>query len=320
MNILITGGAGFIGSHFVKTVSKLDVDKIVVLDAMTYAADLERLKGFDGTFIKGNIGDYNLVYKILLDYDITHVVHFAAESHVDRSLQDMAPFIETNILGTHVLLNAVDAFWSSQPRVYKERLFIHISTDEVYGPISDTDSPATEESPLNPSNPYAASKAAADQLVLGFINGKGFPALIVRSSNNFGPMQHREKLIPKIIQSLKAGSAIPIYGKGDQRRCWLYVEDYCKVLIRLIELGLCGEIINVKGPSSLSNLTTAKLMKEAYEKQVSKTKTEIIFVEDRKMHDSFYNISDEKLKSIMSTSNFISLESYLDSGKFFMDE
>lgn len=317
MNILVTGGAGFIGSHFTNQIINEKDNNVVILDRLTYAADLGRLKDFDGTFIEGDIGDAELVGRIMREYDITHVVNFAAESHVDKSIQCMDAFLQTNVIGTYKLLESVDSYWSGHPKGYEGKLFVHISTDEVYGAIDSTAPPATETSPLKPSNPYASSKAAADQFVLGFIYGKSFPAAIFRSSNNFGKYQDSEKLIPKTIENLRKGVSIPIYGLGTQKRCWLYVGDYCQVLNKLIKMDIKGQIFNVKGPSSLSNLSTVENLRCAYEIHVGKTDSKIEFVTDRKMHDGYYHINDDKITSIVDTKGFTTIEAYIDSGEIF---
>ncbi|MBM7562097.1 dTDP-glucose 4,6-dehydratase [Fusibacter tunisiensis] len=314
MNILVTGGAGFIGSHFVNQIKE---NNVVVLDALTYAGDRKRLRNFNGTFIVGDIRNRDLLDEIFKSYAITHVVHFAAESHVDRSLIDHSIFLDTNVNGTHTVLEAADAYWSTTTTQYEGKFFLHISTDEVYGGIEFGKQPVTEEASLKPANPYATSKAAADQLVIGKMLGKRFPASIVRSSNNFGCNQHAEKLIPKVIHCLENDLPIPVYGKGDQMRCWLFVEDYCKILYKLMDLHKVGEIFNVAGPSALRNIETVSILKLAYEKWVGKTDSFVTYVTDRKMHDVYYNMDASKIMDVIGPFEFTNLEAYVKSGKIF---
>lgn len=320
-NILVTGGAGFIGSHFVRALDRKKYEKVVVYDAMTYSSDLNRLKDFDGLIVTGDIGDFEKVIATLREHEITHIVNFAAESHVDRSIEDVEPFLKTNVFGTVNLMEASSAYWLETSGGYNDKLFVHISTDEVYGESRERDRPLDENAPLKPSNPYAASKAAADQFVIAKITGEGFPGMIVRSSNNYGLMQNDEKLIPKIVRCLKDGKDIPLYGNGQQRRCWLYVEDYCRILIDLMEKDPIGEIFNVKGALSMSNHEVACKMREAYASFVNlpvDAVSHIAFVEDRKTHDYYYNIEQSKLLRMGISPAHKHLKDFIDEMQFFI--
>ena len=311
INYLITGGAGFIGSHFVKRLIQEkkrngNIGHIVILDAMTYAGDLKRLENCDANaykFIKGNILDSSLVREILYDHSITHLIHFAAESHVDRSLEDASVFFKTNVLGTQSLLQTVYDYWSRLDDCFENKVFLQISTDEVYGAIDEDQPPATETTRLNPGNPYSASKAAADQFVISYMNAYGFPAMITRSSNNYGQGQHVEKLIPKLLRCLAENEAIPIYGEGLQRRCWLNVEVHCEILMALIEKGAVGGIYNIKGNERYQNIELAMLLIETFEALTLKKAPPVRFVEDRKAHDTFYHIEDSELVKDIKASN-----------------
>lgn len=320
-NFCVTGGAGFIGSHFVRWLYHLkktnsQIGEIVVYDKLTYAADLGRLDRVDYTFVEGDICNGSHFSKVLADYSITHVVHFAAESHVDRSIHDEMPFIQTNILGTATILEATSQVWMQSIEGYSGKMFVHISTDEVYGGILESEPAATEETPLKPSNPYAATKAASDQLVIGKMNSDRFPALIVRSSNNFGRAQHTEKLIPKVMACLVKGAPIPLYGEGRQKRCWLSAQTYSEILWDLIEAKVTVEIINVCGKESLSNFELVELMRHKFAKSKScdiSDVSQINYVQDRKYHDFFYHIDDSKLRALnLSTQTYETLEGFFE--------
>jgi len=310
--ILVTGGAGFIGSHFVKKLCTYSSDfeqagtQIVVYDKLTYAGDLKRLEGVPHIFVHGDICDGELLNAVLRKYGVTHVVHFAAESHVDRSIADQAPFMRTNVLGTEVLIETVDRFWR-ETGGYEHRQFIHISTDEVYGSILQSEKPASETTPLNPMNPYAVSKAKADALVQHKIKRDHFPALILRSSNNYGLNQNAEKFIPRIINCLVNNHPIPVYGKGAQMRCWLSVEDYAEIICELIRLELIGEIFNVVGEETYSNIDMVMKIIEIFGQSVSRPierQPEITFVPDRAQHDFYYHVDGSKLKRLISERYF----------------
>ncbi|HAS74831.1 MAG TPA: dTDP-glucose 4,6-dehydratase [Clostridiales bacterium UBA8960] len=312
----ITGGAGFIGSHFVSYLHKLGkghlklpVEAIVIYDKLTYAADLNRLKDIDAIFVEGDVCNANHFTQVLKAYDITHILHFAAETHVDRSLNDDMPFVQTNILGTLSVLEAAAHVWSASPSGYDGKLLVHISTDEVYGPALEYEKPCDEKTVLKPSNPYSATKAAADQLVISKMLGENFPALIIRSSNNFGAHQHPEKLIPKVFECLKKNTPIPVYGEGMQRRCWISAKTLCEIIGILIESDSAGQIFNIRGKETLTNLELVHKIRSAFLEQHSIEDSEyapIAFVPDRRGHDFYYNIDDSKVKGIVQ--DFVSFE------------
>ncbi len=320
-NFCVTGGAGFIGSYFVKwldQIKKIDnqIGAIVVYDKLTYAADLSRLDGVSYTFEEGDVCNASHFADILTKYAITHVVHFAAESHVDRSIHDEMPFIQTNILGTASVLEATEQHFRQLADANFEKMYVHISTDEVYGSILESEKAADENTRLNPSNPYAATKAASDQLVISKMNCEGFPALILRSSNNFGLFQHREKLIPKVIDCLLKGEPIPIYGEGRQKRCWLSAQTYSEIIWSLIEANVAGQVINVRGKEIYSNLELVECIRHKYATlkglDISEV-SRIDYVSDRKHHDFFYNIDDSKLRTLNKyTETYETLETCLD--------
>lgn len=287
MKILVTGGAGFIGSNFVDNLIKTESawDEIIVLDLLTYAGNLSNLEVALGSpkvrFIKGDIRDAELVGNIMTEIDV--VVHFAAESHVDRSILSPNEFISTNVLGTNTLLNA--ALHSEISR------FIHVSTDEVYGSI-DMGS-WDEQWPLSPNSPYSASKASSDLVALSYHRTYGLPVVVTRCSNNYGKYQFPEKLIPLAITNLIDGKSIPIYGDGLNSRDWLDVRDHCEALISVIENGKSGEIYNIGGGKELSNTEIVKLLIQEFGLDDSY----IEFVDDRKGHDRRYSVSCNKLVS-----------------------
>lgn len=316
-NFCITGGAGFIGSHFARLLSdrkKADdeIGVIVIYDKLTYAADLNRLSGLDVHVIEGDICNSNHFSKTLNDYKITHIVHFAAESHVDRSLSDELPFLHTNILGTASVIDSAYQHFTGLGKEIQDALYVHISTDEVYGEILESSSAATEETILRPSNPYAATKAAADQLVIAKMRGGNFPSIIVRSSNNFGVLQHPEKLIPKVVQCLREGKPIPVYGQGEQMRCWLSANTFSDILLALISASTKGEIFNICGKEVLSNIELVNMIRISYAEKYGMTLdtvSPIRFVEERKCHDFFYHIDDSKLIRTLAGTQEIEYES-----------
>lgn len=289
MRIVITGCAGFIGTNFTKYwLNKYAEDTVIGVDCLTYAANLsalEVLKTHDKfKFYKTNICDRQAVQKIFQDEDPDIVINFAAESHVDRSIADSRIFVETNVLGTQTLLDLC--------LQYGVKRFHQISTDEVYGDLPlDTDEVFTEDSPLKPSSPYSASKAAADMLVLSYFKTHGLPVSISRSANNYGKHQHTEKLIPKVIQYALSDKLFPIYGDGLNVRDWIYVDDHCRAIDMIVHNASSGSVYNVGGDTLLSNIT---LVKEIL-LQLGKPEDLIVFVADRKGHDRKYALNCSKL-------------------------
>ncbi len=320
-NFCVTGGAGFIGSYFIKWLDHMkktgaQIGEIIVYDKLTYAADLSRLDGAKYIFVEGDVCNASDFADVLTKFAITHVVHFAAESHVDRSINDEMPFIQTNIIGTASVLDATSQHFRQMLDADSDKMFVHISTDEVYGSILETEIAADESTRLNPSNPYAATKAASDQLVISKMNSEAFPALILRSSNNFGRFQHNEKLIPKVIDCLSKGMPIPIYGEGRQKRCWLSAQTYSEIIWSLIEANVVNQVINVRGIEIYSNLELVELIRHKYAKVTGLTVNEVSsidYVEDRKYHDFFYHIDDSKLRTLnLYTETYETLEKCLD--------
>ncbi len=286
MKVLITGGCGFIGSNFIRYLLKRYPDyRIINLDALTYAGNPDNLKGLEYSamysFVKGRIEDRGLIRDLIQDVDL--VVHFAAESHVDRSILNVQPFIETNIVGTVAILDAI--------RDSGVKRYIHISTDEVYGTLDD-DGRFTEETPLRPNSPYAASKASADLMVRSYYETYQIPAIIVRPSNNYGPYQFPEKFIPLMITNLLRDRPIPIYGQGRNVRDWLFVEDNCKAIDLIIHNGRVGEVYNVGGNSEMRNIDVARSVL----KMMKKDEGMITFVKDRPGHDYRYALDTSKIE------------------------
>ena len=317
-NLLITGGAGFIGSNFTHYwLAHHPTDLVVVLDALTYAGNAANLEPSRSnprlTFVRGDIRDQPLVEDLLRSHAISTVVHFAAESHVDRSIAGPDPFLLTNVLGTHELLKAAGRVWAEEGgRITKPR-FHHVSTDEVYGSLEPDDPPFTEESPYRPSSPYAASKAASDHLVRAYHRTYGLPVVVTNSSNNYGPYQFPEKLIPLGLVQLLEGRPVPVYGDGLQVRDWLHVEDHCRALELVMESGRAGETYNVGGGSESTNLDLLRLLVRQLEElfaedpeltrrfprcpagQKGKTAALLRHVADRPGHDRRYAVSNEKI-------------------------
>ena len=288
MKILITGGAGFIGSNFIRYILLKHPDyHIVNLDKLTYAGNLDNLSDVEDhpnyQFVKGDICDTELVNRIVKE-DISAMVHFAAESHVDRSIYDPGIFVKTNVLGTQVLLESVLKF--------KIDRFIQVSTDEVYGSLGKEGS-STESSPLLPNSPYSASKASADLLVRSYFETFSLPAIITRCTNNYGPYQFPEKLIPLFITNALFDQELPIYGDGLYVRDWIYVEDHCKALDVVLHQGKVGEIYNIGGGNEMTNLEITDLIL----KKLNKLKSLIKHVKDRPAHDRRYSLDCSKIKA-----------------------
>ncbi|MGB4064296.1 MAG: dTDP-glucose 4,6-dehydratase [Azonexus sp.] len=306
MTILVTGAAGFIGSNFVLDwLSECD-EPVINLDDLTYAGNLENLASLDGDarhiFVKGSIGDFDLVSKLLAEHQPRAVVNFAAESHVDRSIHGPEDFIQTNIVGTFRLLEAVRAFHGQLEKTAKNEFrFLHVSTDEVYGSLAKDDPAFTETHQYEPNSPYSASKAASDHLVRAYHHTYGLPVLTTNCSNNYGPYHFPEKLIPLVIHNALAGKPLPIYGDGQQIRDWLYVKDHCSAIRRVLEAGKVGETYNVGGWNEKPNLdvvhTLCAILDELSPRADGKPYVEqITYVTDRPGHDRRYAIDATKIE------------------------
>jgi len=305
MNILITGGAGFIGVNLVSyMVDKYPDYKIVVLDALTYAGNLQSLKSVEGkanyTFVKGDICDRALVDKVFNEHQINGVMHLAAESHVDRSILSAEEFLRTNVMGTYTLLEAARSAWKGAGSGGKRRVFLNVSTDEVYGTLGTTGA-FTEQTPYNPNSPYSASKASADHFVRAFHETHGLPTLTTNCSNNYGPFQLPEKLIPLMILSAIEGKALPVYGKGENVRDWLFVQDHCRALDLALHKGRFGQAYNVGGENEWTNIKLVRriceLLDELRPAKGGKGYGSLItFVPDRPGHDLRYAIDATKIK------------------------
>jgi dTDP-glucose 4,6-dehydratase len=309
--ILVTGGAGFIGSNFVLDwLADPDAEGVVNLDKLTYAGNLATLKSLSADprhfFVEGDIGNYELVLSLLKKNSVYAVVNFAAESHVDRSIHGPGDFIQTNVVGTFNLLEAVRAYWLELPDSAKaEFRFLHVSTDEVYGSLAPTDSAFTETNTYEPNSPYSASKAASDHLVRAWHHTYGLPVLTTNCSNNYGPYHFPEKLIPLVILNALAGKPLPIYGDGQQIRDWLYVKDHCSAIRRVLEAGKLGETYNVGGWNEKPNLdvvnTICSILDELRPKSDgSSYASQITYVKDRPGHDRRYAIDATKLERELS--------------------
>jgi dTDP-glucose 4,6-dehydratase len=299
--ILVTGGAGFIGSNFIKyMLSKYKEYKIINLDKLTYAGNLENLKDVENnpnyTFIKGDICDKELVEEIF-SQDIDYVVNFAAESHVDRSIMDPEIFVKTNVLGTVTLLNAAKKAWEEGDSFKEGKKFLQVSTDEVYGSLGETGY-FTETTPLDPHSPYSSSKAAADLIVKAYYDTYKMPVNITRCSNNYGPYQFPEKLIPLMINNCLNKKSLPVYGDGLNVRDWLYVEDHCKAIDLVLHKGKIGEVYNIGGNNERTNIEIVKMIVSYIHDNVDSSVDEslIKYVEDRKGHDRRYAIDATKIK------------------------
>ena len=303
-NILITGGAGFIGSHVVRLfVNKYPDYRIVNLDALTYAGNLENLKDVKNcpnyVFVKGDICDYELVTKVFDDYQIDGVVHLAAESHVDRSITDPFSFARTNIMGTLTLLQAAKQHWIANPEPEKRNLFYHISTDEVYGALQMDGTFFTENTKYDPHSPYSASKASSDHFVRAFHDTYGLPTVISNCSNNYGPYQYPEKLIPLFLNNIRKGLPLPVYGKGENVRDWLYVEDHARAIDLIFHKGKVGDTYNIGGFNEWKNIDLIKTMIAVADRVLGNPEGHslglITFVTDRAGHDLRYAIDSSKL-------------------------
>lgn len=305
-NVLVTGGAGFIGSNFVRYLLAAEPHAHVInLDALTYAGSLENLNDLSDasrhTFVHGDICDMELVTGLLRKYWVDAIVHFAAETHVDRSILDPGAFIQTNIVGAYTLLEASRRFWLAEKVLGETSVrFHHVSTDEVYGSLSPQDPPWTEEIPYAPNSPYAATKAASDHLVRSYGHTYGLPYTITNCSNNYGPYQFPEKLIPLMIANLVEGKPLPVYGDGGQIRDWLYVEDHCEAIYTVLQLGTPGETYNIGGNNQPTNMTVVQTLCDIADELLPDSpyvphQKLITFVKDRPGHDRRYAMDASKL-------------------------
>lgn len=329
-NILVTGGAGFIGSNFIKHMLYEHHYHIINLDALTYAGNLENLKEIEEdthyTFVKGDITDQALVVAVFEKYNIDQVVHFAAESHVDRSISDPEIFIKTNVLGTQVLLSAAQKQWVNgkdgfgYPTYKKGVKFLHVSTDEVYGALKKTGM-FLETTPIQPNSPYSASKASSDLLVRAYNKTFNLPVNITRCSNNYGPYQFPEKLIPLMISNALQDKKLPVYGDGMQIRDWLHVSDHCRAIDVVLHDGRDGEVYNIGGNNEKANIEIVKLILST----LGKSEDLITYVEDRLGHDRRYAIDNTKISTELDWSPLLTFEEgiketiqwYLDHSEWF---
>ncbi len=303
--ILVTGGAGFIGSNFVNDWLALNDEPIVNFDKLTYAGNLSNLASLEHDprhlFVRGDIVDTAHLTRLLTEHQPRAIVHFAAESHVDRSIHNPGEFISTNVNGTFSLLEAARAYWSGLTGDTKEDFrFLHISTDEVYGSLRPQDPPFTETTPYAPNSPYSASKAASDHLVRAYFHTYAMPVLTTNCSNNYGPFHFPEKLIPLIISNARAGKALPVYGDGLQVRDWLYVGDHCSAIRRVLAAGTPGEVYNVGGWNEMTNLevvhTLCDILDSLDPKPIGSYREQISYVPDRPGHDRRYAIDAHKIE------------------------
>jgi dTDP-glucose 4,6-dehydratase len=304
-NILITGGAGFIGSHvvrhFLRTYNNLNV---VNLDKLTYAGNLENLSDIEElsnyTFERGDIADASFVQQLFEKYNFDGVIHLAAESHVDRSISNPMEFVQTNVVGTVTLLNAAVAHWKNN---FDGKRFYHVSTDEVYGELHNPEDFFTEETSYDPRSPYSASKAASDHFVRAYGNTYGLPIVISNCSNNYGPNHFPEKLIPLIIHNIIHNKPLPVYGKGENVRDWLYVEDHAKAIDKVFHEGKIGETYNIGGFNEWKNIDVVKLLCKILDRKLNRTEGEsemlIQFVTDRAGHDLRYAIDSTKIMNAL---------------------
>lgn len=308
---LVTGGAGFIGSNYIHYMFRKynNEIRIINVDSLTYAGNLENLKGVEGrdnySFVKADICDKEAINKIFAENDIDRVVHFAAESHVDRSIKNPEVFVQTNVLGTLIMLDASKKAWEQADGSFAEgKKFLHVSTDEVYGSLEEEGTYFYETTPIDPHSPYSASKASSDMLVKAYIDTYKFPANITNCSNNYGPYQFPEKLIPLIINNALQGKTLPVYGTGTNVRDWLYVDDHAKAIDMVQEKGILGERYNIGGHNEKQNIEIINIIIETLQEMLPEgdarralVSTDLIkYVEDRKGHDMRYAIAPDKIK------------------------
>lgn len=322
-NMLVTGGAGFIGANFVRFVLKNETCTVINLDKLTYAGTCDNLVNLPHPnrhqFIKGDIANTSLVEKLFKEYDIDTVVHFAAESHVDRSIQDPSTFLSTNVLGTYTLLEVARKYWRGDSACR----FHHISTDEVFGSL-DHNSPAfTETHAYQPRSPYSATKAAADHLVNAYYHTYGLPVTLSHCSNNYGPYQHEEKFIPTIIRACLNWQTIPVYGSGKNVRDWLYVEDHCEGIMKILKEGQIGRCYNMGGNNEWDNLSLARFICDRMDNLLQPYQSHhslLKFVKDRPGHDFRYAISIERIHQELQWSPKESFDSGIQKTIYFYQQ